>query len=156
MMPNSLKYIALLSLTAVCHALMPKRGRNALLLAASWLFYLLSMPKYLPLLMVVTGATFLTAKWMENHPDRKHFALTAALLGCFGLLYLYKYLAFTGQLLSMLPADKQEAAVGVLSHDPRPSYQRKPGRIYGIAFAGFDIRFKVADDVLTVEEVNKV
>ena len=59
MMPNSLKYIALLSLTAVCHALMPKRGRNALLLAASWLFYLLSMPKYLPLLMVVTGATFL-------------------------------------------------------------------------------------------------
>ena len=90
MMPNSLKYIALLSLTAVCHALMPKRGRNALLLAASWLFYLLSMPKYLPLLMVVTGATFLTAKWMENHPDRKRFALTAALLGCFGLLYLYK------------------------------------------------------------------
>ena len=103
MMPNSLKYIALLSLTAVCHALMPKRGRNALLLAASWLFYLLSMPKYLPLLMVVTGATFLTAKWMENHPDRKRFALTAALLGCFGLLYLYKYLAFTGQLISMLP-----------------------------------------------------
>ena len=103
MMPNSLKYIALLSLTAVCHALMPKRGRNALLLAASWLFYLLSMPKYLPLLIVVTGATFLTAKWMENHPDRKRFALTAALLGCFGLLYLYKYLAFTGQLLSMLP-----------------------------------------------------
>ena len=71
MMPNSLKYIALLSVTAVCHALMPKRGRNALLLAASWLFYLLSMPKYLPLLIVVTGATFLTAKWMENHPDRK-------------------------------------------------------------------------------------
>ena len=88
MMPNSLKYIALLSLTAVCHALMPKRGRNVLLLAASWLFYLLSMPKYLPLLMVVTGATFLTAKWMESHPDKKRFALTAALLGCFGLLYL--------------------------------------------------------------------
>ena len=103
MMPNSLKYIALLSLTAVCHALMPKRGRNALLLAASWLFYLLSMPKYLPLLMVVTGATFLTAKWMESHPEKKRFALTAALLGCFGLLYLYKYLAFTGQLISMLP-----------------------------------------------------
>ena len=50
MMPNSLKYIALLSLTAVGHALMPRRGRNVLLLAASWLFYLLSMPKYLPLL----------------------------------------------------------------------------------------------------------
>ena len=53
MMPNSLKYIAFLSLAAVSHALMPNRGRNLLLLAASWLFYLLSMPKYLPLMIVV-------------------------------------------------------------------------------------------------------
>ena len=60
------------------------------------------------------------------------------------------------QLLQKLPADKREAAIGVLSHDPRPSYQRKPDRVYGLTFAGFDIRFKVADDVLTVEEVNKV
>ena len=103
MMPNSLKYIAFLSLAAVSHALMPKRGKNLLLLAASWLFYLLSMPKYLPLMIAVTGVTFLTARWMESHPRKKRLALTAALLGCFGLLYLYKYLAFTGQLLSMLP-----------------------------------------------------
>ena len=53
------------------------------------------------------------------------------------------------------PEDKQEAAVGVLSHDPRPSYQRKPGRIYGIAFAGFDIRFTVEEKTLTVIEVIK-
>ncbi len=103
MMPNSLKYIAFLSAAAVSHALMPRRGRNLLLLAASWLFYLLSMPKYLPLMIIVTGATFLTARWMESHPKKKRLALTAALVGCFGLLYLYKYLAFTGQLLSMLP-----------------------------------------------------
>lgn len=63
---------------------------------------------------------------------------------------------FPQQLLEKLPADKREAAIGVLSHDPRPSYQRKPDRVYGLTFAGFDIRFKVADDVLTVEEVNKV
>ena len=63
---------------------------------------------------------------------------------------------FPLQLLEKLPADKREAAIGVLSHDPRPSYQRKPDRVYGLTFAGFDIRFKVADDVLTVEEVNKV
>ena len=103
MMPNSLKYIALLSLTAVCHALVPKRGRNLLLLAASWLFYLLSMPKYLPLLIAVTGATFLTARWMEKHPQNKRVVLTAALIGCFGLLFLYKYLAFAGDLLSRIP-----------------------------------------------------
>ena len=63
---------------------------------------------------------------------------------------------FPPHLLGILPEDKQEAAIGVLSHDPRPSYQRKPDRVYGLTFAGFDIRFKVAEDVLTVEEVHKV
>ena len=63
---------------------------------------------------------------------------------------------FPDELLKNLPEDKQEAAIGVLSHDPRPSYQRKPDRIYGLTFAGFDIRFKVSEDLLTVVEVNKV
>ena len=63
---------------------------------------------------------------------------------------------FPAALLERLPEDKREAAVGVLSHDPRPSYQRKPGRIYGLTFAGFDIRFTVENDTLTVCEVNKV
>ena len=61
---------------------------------------------------------------------------------------------FPPQLLKKLPEDKQEAAIGVLSHDPRPSYQRQPERIYGLNFAGCDIRFRVEADVLTVIEVN--
>ena len=60
---------------------------------------------------------------------------------------------FPADLLSLLPESKRTAAVGVLSHDPRPSYQRKPGRIYGLPFAGFDIRFTVEGDKLTVCEV---
>ena len=63
---------------------------------------------------------------------------------------------FPGELLCLLPEDKRDAAIGVLSHDPRPSYQRKPDRIYGLTFAGFDIRFKVTEDVLTVVEVNRI
>jgi tRNA-Thr(GGU) m(6)t(6)A37 methyltransferase TsaA len=63
---------------------------------------------------------------------------------------------FPDVLKNILPQDKQAAAIGVLSHDPRPSYQRKPDRIYGISFAGFDIRFTVKDDVLTVIAVEKV
>ena len=58
--------------------------------------------------------------------------------------------------MNKLPKEKQEAAIGVLSHDPRPSYQRKPDRIYGLTFAGFDIRFKVKGDILSVEEIQKV
>jgi len=63
---------------------------------------------------------------------------------------------FPAPLLNILPEDKQDAAIGVLSHDPRPSYQRKPDRVYGLTFAGYDIRFKVVDDDLTVLEVNPV
>ena len=61
---------------------------------------------------------------------------------------------FPPELLEKLPKDKQQAAIAVLTHDPRPSYQRKPGRVYGISFAGFDIRFTVNEDKLTVIEVN--
>ena len=62
---------------------------------------------------------------------------------------------FPEELLAKLPGDKQQAAIGVLSHDPRPSYQRSPERVYGIAFAGFDIRFSVKENTLTVLTVEK-
>jgi tRNA-Thr(GGU) m(6)t(6)A37 methyltransferase TsaA len=57
---------------------------------------------------------------------------------------------FPGELLQRLPESKRSAAIAVLSHDPRPSYQRKPGRVYGLSFAGYDLRFTVEDDLLTV------
>ena len=60
---------------------------------------------------------------------------------------------FPEQLLQMLPQNKHQAAIAVLSHDPRPSYQRKPGRVYGLNFAGFDIRFTVEENTLTVIDV---
>lgn len=60
---------------------------------------------------------------------------------------------FPSDLLSKLPQGKQAAAIGVLSHDPRPSYQRNANRIYGLSFAGFDIRFTVDADTLFVKEV---
>ena len=63
---------------------------------------------------------------------------------------------FPADLLARLPEDKRDAAAAVLSHDPRPSYQRKPDRVYGLTFAGFDIRFKVAEETLTVVDVTKV
>ncbi len=62
---------------------------------------------------------------------------------------------FPQHLLELLPENKQEAALELLSHDPRPSYQAQSGRIYGLAFAGFDIRFTVNDHLLSVKEVAK-
>lgn len=60
---------------------------------------------------------------------------------------------FTEQWLSLIPDELQEALIGVLAHDPRPSYQNDPLRIYGLDFAGFDIRFTVRGTLLSVCEV---
>ena len=60
---------------------------------------------------------------------------------------------FPAALLTKLPQQKRQAAMEVLSHDPRPSYQRKADRIYGFNFAGFDIHFTVEENILHVKEV---
>lgn len=60
---------------------------------------------------------------------------------------------FPPALLEKLPEDKRQAAIGVLSHDPRPTYQRSPERVYGLSFAGCNIRFTVNETQLTVLEV---
>jgi len=57
------------------------------------------------------------------------------------------------ELLARFPAEKREALLGVLSHDPRPRYQDDPARVYGMDFAGFNIRFSVADGTLTVTDI---
>ena len=60
---------------------------------------------------------------------------------------------FPEALLELLPPDKRQAAIDCLADDPRPSYQDDPERIYGMLFAGSDIRFRVADGTLTVTDV---
>ena len=43
----------------------------------------------------------------------------------------------------------------VLKQDPRPAYQRDETRRYGVDFAGFDVRFHVKGQVLTVCELEE-
>lgn len=56
-------------------------------------------------------------------------------------------------LLKKIPEAKRPALLGVLSHDPRPSYQDDPERIYGMDFAGINVKFRVAGKTLTVTEI---
>lgn len=60
------------------------------------------------------------------------------------------------QWLCSIPEEKQEALYGVLAHDPRPSYQNDANRIYGMAFAGLEIKFRVCGKKLTVCSIEKV
>lgn len=60
---------------------------------------------------------------------------------------------FPDELLSQVPEDRREALKGVLEQDPRPAYQHDPERIYGLTFAGKNIRFTVSSGKLTVIDV---
>ena len=57
------------------------------------------------------------------------------------------------EIAGKLPEDKREALVEILRQDPRPHYQDDPERIYGLAFAGMNIKFKVDGDILTVVSI---
>ena len=63
---------------------------------------------------------------------------------------------FPKGLLEKFPKEKQRAIVEVLKQDPRPAYHNDPDRIYGVPFAGFDVRFRVEEKKLSVLEVAKL
>lgn len=56
-------------------------------------------------------------------------------------------------LLQIIPQSKHAPLLELLSHDPRPSYQKDSDRVYGLEFAGYDIRFTVQNSVLNVIEI---
>ena len=61
---------------------------------------------------------------------------------------------FPDELLARIPEEKRPAIIGVLEQDPRPGYRHgDDGRRYGVAFAGYDVRFSVSEGVLHVIEV---
>lgn len=57
--------------------------------------------------------------------------------------------------LAVVPPDKRDALLGVLRQDPRPAYQNDPERVYGFGFAGLEVRFRVAGEILMVTEITK-
>ena len=57
---------------------------------------------------------------------------------------------FPPELLARVPAERREALLGVLAQDPRPRYQDDPERVYGMAFGGLDVRFRVEGETVHV------
>lgn len=54
-----------------------------------------------------------------------------------------------------IPPERVQALRGVLAWDPRPHYQADPERVYGMAFAGLEVRFTVDGRTLTVVDVTE-
>lgn len=63
---------------------------------------------------------------------------------------------FPEELLDKLPKEKHQAIIEVLKQDPRPSVQNGQNKVFGVSFAGFDVRFVVEDIVLKVIEVIRI
>ena len=59
-------------------------------------------------------------------------------------------------LLGLIPEDQRGALTEVLAQDPRPSYRPDGDHVYGLFFAGFNIRFLVRDGILTVCGIRKI
>ena len=52
-----------------------------------------------------------------------------------------------------IPEEKRDTLLQILAQDPRPSYQNDPERVYGMAFAGLEVKFRVAEGVLEVTDI---
>ena len=63
---------------------------------------------------------------------------------------------FPKEMLEQYPEEKREAILGVLAQDPRPAYDTDVDRVYGVEFAGYDVRFVVHGQVLKVKELVKL
>ena len=59
------------------------------------------------------------------------------------------------ELLAQIPEPHRAAVLEILAQDPRPSYQHDPERVYGMAYAGMDVRFSVDGEHLTVREIRQ-
>ena len=60
---------------------------------------------------------------------------------------------FLPEVEALIGSDDIATLTQLLSLDPRPHYHDDPERVYGMPFKGRDVRFRVADGVLTIVEV---
>ena len=87
-------------------------------------------------------------KYADSHPDAQSgFADTAG--------ERRVEVEFPDDLLRRVAEDKRAALIEVLENDPRPSYQSDSERIYGLAFAGLNVKFTVNEGVLYVIDCEK-
>ena len=108
MLFNSYVFWLFFSGVVLLHRFLPHRGRNRLLLLASYIFYSYWDPRFLLLILMSTVVDFSAALGITRNEDRRRRRswLLLSILVNLGLLAVFKYLGFFtaefGQLLTMI------------------------------------------------------
>lgn len=82
----------------------------------------------------------------DSHPDA-----TAGFAAPFADYKLQ--VVFPERWLILIPEPLRQGLYNVLEQDPRPAYIQESTRVFGIPFAGFDVRFTVGNGILTVVHI---
>lgn len=81
--------------------------------------------------------------YADAHPD--------ALSGfAYDVMDYHLDVIFPDDLQQIFSPEKIKAVKSLLAQDPRPSYHNDPNRIYGMTYAGHNIKFRVEDKTLFV------
>ena len=93
---NSLQFAIFLPIVFAMYWLLPHKYRWMFLLGASYYFYMSWNVKYVFLILLTTGVTYLAALLIESTEsrNRRKVYLTLAAVICFGVLVIFKYLNF--------------------------------------------------------------
>ena len=99
---SSAEFLVFFLLTALVYYLVPQKGKNVILLGASYLFYMFLVPSQALFLFTLTGIAYITARLIERNFKRRKIFLTISLCVGFGLLFLLKYFNFAASLVADL------------------------------------------------------
>ncbi|MDO4681062.1 MAG: tRNA (N6-threonylcarbamoyladenosine(37)-N6)-methyltransferase TrmO [Aerococcus sp.] len=58
--------------------------------------------------------------------------------------------------ISMLSEADHTALVEILTQDPRPARERTDGRLFGVSYGDYNVRFSVQGDQLTIQSIDRL
>jgi alginate O-acetyltransferase complex protein AlgI len=91
---HSLDFVVFFIAVTAVYWRLPHRGQNVLLLAASYFFYGYVHPWFLILIATSTVIDYLSARGMEQRPDRRRLFMGISIVSNFGMLGFFKYFNF--------------------------------------------------------------
>lgn len=104
---NSIEFVIFLPVVVLLFYLLPQRARWFMLLAASCVFYMWFVPKYILILLVTIVIDYLAGILIERNadrPKRKKTFMIISIVSTLTVLFVFKYLGFVTENLTRLCA----------------------------------------------------